>query len=175
MRYFKVAYRIVLFLLYFVGAFWCASLLATRAVFLSWPPEYDPSLLVLVLVVYFSHFLLLWIGHKKNWLDLFVVCALMILDLILYGPQLFILTYDMASDLTYDIAIGFKSGFFDLSFDDFLPNFAVGIPIIILRLFAFKNTLTKLKARDCCSKTAGSSPVSSEADPADKPEDGSVY
>ena len=73
--------------LYLAGTFFFVAFCWAKAWdYREWQYSYD-LFLALTGVSHFSiHYLLLWLGFKKKWLDKYIITALEILDGLVYGP-----------------------------------------------------------------------------------------
>lgn len=133
---FEAIYCIIMFLLYFIGSYLFAGLCASRYIFYhEWTSLYDLQILLLGLATFVLHYVLLWIGYKKGFLDRFIIRALKILDLVLYGSQLTLLTF---------LWIFTTEHFNAREIIVFLPTFAIDIIAIVLRLLTSKKISMKL-------------------------------
>ena len=125
---FEAIYCIIMFLLYLVGTVCFASQCTTKYLFPRFWTSSDELLLILSgLATFVLHYVLLGIGCKKGFLDRFVVRALTILDIVLYGSQLILLICFYVSNMAR-----------------FLPIFVINGIIITLRLLTGKKVSVKL-------------------------------
>ena len=128
---FAAIYCVVMFLLYFVGTVFYSTLCASKALFPQfWTSSHELQRILSGVATFMLHYVLLWIGYKKGFLDRFIIRALKILDLVFYGSPFALLIFFCFCNMTR-----------------LLPLFATNCIIIILRLLTSKKISEKLQHR----------------------------